>query len=235
MTYAPLNLKEGKCSQYSNRRGPTGLLDILSPKFTPQERLALGNWKTTGDMAAYYSHTKAIESFVVKWTLMQALSETATSVGRRDSTGAWDFGWGDVPIHVPDVSPLKLKARTLCADISFENQSLLVSSGQKIGLQANWKGVSSVGDPVTGVDLEEPLAPSDTSSEGSSSFSSEDSEEADAKEAEQAKLLNEALKTVLASGGSEFMQIHLLQADAMEPDYAVFFCAKDAFDAQTAS
>ena len=105
--------------------------------------------------------------------LLQAVSQTATSVGRRDSTGAWDFEWDEVPIYAPDVSPLQNEARKLCSDISFEDQSFLASSGQKVGLQAQWtKATVPQENPVTGKDLEQPLADSDTSSQESSSFSS---------------------------------------------------------------
>ena len=80
--------------------------------------------------------------------------------------------------------------------------------------------------PVTGKYLEQPLADSDTSSQDSSSFSSDNSDEVDAKEVEQAKILNEALTTMLASGGSECPQIHLLQANNTDTEHVLCLCKR---------
>ena len=58
-------------------------------------------------MAEHYSSTNTRASYCIKAKLVLAAKQTAGRVGKKDTYGAWDYKWGDIPVKAPPTNSIR--------------------------------------------------------------------------------------------------------------------------------
>ena len=124
----PLDMPRGaSCNAYSSRRALVDISQLMRPAITETEGKAFGNLADQLDMASPYNAQKAQLVFIIKAKLFRIIRATAEAVGQRDVQGAWNVSWGDIPIHVIDVSDIHAHVVSESADIIPETQEPEIS------------------------------------------------------------------------------------------------------------
>ena len=203
----PMCMDIALAKQYSDRRGITGCAPVVQPAFSESERHALGNWKQKS-MPSHYSHTKMLESFVVKYTCIKALNKTA-EVRSSEGLDPWKFVWGELPERVPDVTDIKREAYSLGKDITSEEASLFSRTGRSLDLPAQFGAKRQKTETGTRKGMEDTTVSSESSSSSSHSDESPTVLDSEHKSNQDESEISPYLLTWMLSGGKG-TKIHTL-------------------------